>query len=84
MATTNDEAELNPIARAVAKLGWGGQSKLARKLTELGKPCTPQAVQKWCATGHVPPDRIDDVERILGERLRVDTPSDSSTESAAA
>lgn len=91
MATTNDETELTPIQRAVAKLGWGGQSKLARELSKLGKPCTPQAVQKWCATGHVPPDRVDDVEQITGEPMRPDAAasddgatSETSPESAAA
>lgn len=83
---TNDQAELTPIQRAVAKLGWGGQSKLARELSKSGKPCTPQAVQKWCATGHVPEDRIEDVERITGVSLsdHSTTPSEASTESAEA
>lgn len=62
--------DLSPIQRAVAALGWGGQSKLARELSARGKPCTPQAVQKWCAAGRVPDDRIADVEAITGTPIR--------------
>lgn len=73
------EKVLSPIQRAVAALGWGGQTNLARELSKLGKPCSPQAVQKWCATGHVPDDRIEHVERITGVRIRAE-----NTEQAAA
>lgn len=63
------------IQRAIAeKFGWGGQTKLARELSARGKPCTPQAVQKWCATGHVPDDRIAATEEILGVPIREDQP----------
>lgn len=68
MSTPNED--LTPIQRAVSALGWGGQSKLARELTARGKSCTPQAVQKWCATGRVPEDRIDDIESITGTPIR--------------
>lgn len=35
----------------------GGQSSLARKLG-----VKPQAVQRWCRTGQVPPERVISVE----------------------
>ena len=46
-----------PIQRAVFSVG--GQSALARKLG-----VKPQAVQRWCATGTVPSNRVLDVERV--------------------
>lgn len=39
----------------------GGQSALARSLK-----VTPQAVQKMCATGRVPAERVLDIERLTG------------------
>ncbi|UUX38862.1 helix-turn-helix domain-containing protein [Burkholderia contaminans] len=57
---------LSPIQRACATFGWGGQSKLARALSEAGAPCTPQAVQKMCSTGHVPAERVLAIEAATG------------------
>ncbi len=66
----------NAIERAVDAAG--GQSALARALG-----VTPQAVQRWCATGVVPPIRVIDVERLTGisrHALRPDLyPSESTT-----
>ena len=56
------------IQRAVAAVG--GQSALARILK-----CTPQAVQRWCATGRVPAERVVEIERatkVPREQLRPD------------
>ncbi|MQA53708.1 transcriptional regulator [Pseudomonas piscis] len=39
----------------------GSQSALARHLK-----VTPQAVQKMCATGRVPAERVLDIERLTG------------------
>lgn len=39
----------------------GGQSALARALG-----CTPQAVQKMCATGRVPAERVIPIEKASG------------------
>lgn len=39
----------------------GGQSALARLLS-----CTPQAVQKMCATGRVPAERVLKIEKETG------------------
>ena len=39
----------------------GGQSALARSLK-----VTPQAVQKMCATGRVPAERVLDIEKATG------------------
>lgn len=52
-------SEESPIQRA-ARLA-GGQSALARAIG-----VTPQAVQKWCATGEIPAARVIDVERLSG------------------
>lgn len=60
------ETELTPIQRACAALGWGGQSKLARELSARGPRCTPQAVQKMYSSGHVPADRVLDIEAVTG------------------
>lgn len=59
--TQAPEAATKPTAieRAVEKVG--GQSSLARKLG-----LTPQAVQKWCACGSIPLDRVLDVEAATG------------------
>lgn len=48
----------------------GGQSALARLLG-----CTPQAVQRMCATGRVPAERVLAIEEVTGvsrHRLRPD------------
>lgn len=47
------------IIHAVDKAG--GQSALARKLG-----IRPQAVQKWCAAGRIPPTRVLAVEAATG------------------
>jgi len=47
------------VIHAVNKVG--GQSSLARKLG-----IRPQAVQKWCASGRVPPLRVLAVEAATG------------------
>ena len=47
------------IQRAAAAVG--GQSALARAVN-----VAPQAVQKWCATGNVPAERVIPVEAISG------------------
>lgn len=44
-----------------AAVAAGGQSALARYLK-----VTPQAVQKMCATGRVPAERVLDIERLTG------------------
>lgn len=54
----------------------GGQSALARSLK-----VTPQAVQKMCATGRVPAERVLDIERATGvhrSELRPDIYPDQS------
>ena len=72
---TTENPQPSAIERACAVFGWGGQSKLARLLSEVGAPCTPQAVQKMCASGHVPQDRVLDIEKLTGisrQELRPD------------
>lgn len=49
----------NAAVRAAAAAG--GQSALAR---ELG--CTPQAVQRMCATGRIPAERVLRIEQVSG------------------
>ncbi|MDR3414202.1 MAG: YdaS family helix-turn-helix protein [Formivibrio sp.] len=59
---------ITPIQRAAAAVG--GQSALAKLLK-----CTPQTVQKWCATGRVPAERVLGIELFTGvskEDLRPD------------
>ena len=51
--------EQNAITQAA--IAAGGQSALARTLK-----CKPQAVQKWCATGKVPAERVLAVEAATG------------------
>jgi DNA-binding transcriptional regulator YdaS (Cro superfamily) len=63
---TIDTAKPSAIERACAVFGWGGQSRLARELSKLGEPCSPQAVQKMCSTGRVPSERVLDIEKITG------------------
>jgi DNA-binding transcriptional regulator YdaS (Cro superfamily) len=81
---TPENTTVHPIQRACAKFGWGGQSKLARELSARGKPCTPQAVQKWCNSGHVPEDRVLDVEELTGVSRHELRPDLYPTEQAAA
>jgi DNA-binding transcriptional regulator YdaS (Cro superfamily) len=63
---TTETVQSSAIERACAVFGWGGQSKLARELSKVGDRCTPQAVQKMCASGHVPAERVLDIEKITG------------------
>lgn len=59
----------------------GGQSALARSLK-----VTPQAVQKMCATGRVPAERVLDIERLTGvprNELRPDLYPEEETEPEA-
>ena len=58
----------------------GGQSALARFLK-----VTPQAVQKMCAIGRVPAERVLDIERLTGvlrTELRPDLYPEKSKQSA--
>ncbi|MFV3379641.1 transcriptional regulator [Pseudomonas sp. NY15354] len=52
---------MNQTAIQKAASAAGGQSALARSLK-----VTPQAVQKMCATGRVPAERVLDIERLTG------------------
>ncbi|AIL60913.1 transcriptional regulator [Pseudomonas alkylphenolica] len=48
----------------------GGQSALSRAIG-----CTPQAVQRMCATGRVPAERVLQIEKVTGvsrHKLRPD------------
>lgn len=59
----------------------GGQSALARSLK-----VTPQAVQKMCASGRVPAERVLAIERLTGvlrNELRPDLYPDASDGAAA-
>lgn len=49
----------NAAEKAAAKIG--GQSALARVLG-----CSPQAVQRMCATGRVPAERVLAIEAATG------------------
>lgn len=51
----------NVVQKPVKSLGFGGQSRLARKLG-----IKPQSVQAWCAIGVIPPSRVLEVEKITG------------------
>ena len=48
-----------PICKAAKAAG--GQSALARLLK-----VTPQAVQKMCASGRVPAERVLEIEKVTG------------------
>jgi DNA-binding transcriptional regulator YdaS (Cro superfamily) len=74
---TSENTETSPIERACAVVG--GQSALARKLG-----CTPQAVQKMCATGRVPPHRVLAVESASGVSRHELAPELYPREAAAA
>lgn len=52
---------MNENAATKAAKAAGSQSELARRLG-----CTPQAVQKMCATGRVPSERVLDIEKATG------------------
>ena len=70
--------KMNAAERAAAEAG--SQSALARKLG-----CSPQAVQRMCATGHVPAERVLQIEaasegKVTRYELRPDL---YPTESAA-
>lgn len=70
--------EQNAITQAAKAVG--GQSALARILE-----CKPQAVQKWCATGKVPAERVIAVENATGisrSALRPDLYPAASTAAA--
>lgn len=70
--------ELTAIQKAAKAAG--GQSALARSLK-----VTPQAVQKMCATGRVPAERVLDIERLTGigrSELRPDLYPRSTDEAA--
>lgn len=69
--------QTNAISRAAAIVG--GQSALARKLG-----CTPQAVQKMCATGKVPAERVNSIVdavdgQVTREELRPDLYAEQAT-----
>lgn len=51
---------MNTSAIQRAANAAGGQSALARLLD-----VKPQAVQRWCATGIVPANRVLDIERVI-------------------
>ena len=52
---------MNRNAAVRAAEAAGSQSALARVLG-----CTPQNVQKWCATGRIPAERVIPVEQATG------------------
>lgn len=52
---------MEPNAAERAAKAAGSQSALARVLG-----CTPQNVQRWCASGRVPAERVISVERATG------------------
>ena len=64
-----------------AAVAAGGQSALARSLK-----VTPQAVQKMCASGRVPAERVLAIERLTGvlrTELRPDLYPDAEDGAAA-
>lgn len=69
-------------AAAKAAKAVGGQSALARLLE-----CTPQAVQKMCATGRIPAERVLKIEELTGvsrHELRPDLyPAEEPAQSVA-
>ncbi|WLG37640.1 transcriptional regulator [Pseudomonas rhodesiae] len=52
---------MEPNAAERAANAAGSQSALARVLG-----CTPQNVQRWCASGRVPAERVISVEQATG------------------
>ena len=72
---TRPNLRINPWPRLAAE-AVGGQSELARRLSlQSGRKLTPQAVGHWCRSGHVPAERVLDVEQVTGtsrHRLRPD------------
>lgn len=71
----------NPATKAANAAG--GQSALARALG-----CTPQAVQRMCATGRIPAERVLQIESASGvsrHELRPDIyPQEASAKTKAA
>ena len=69
---------MNQNAAMRAAEAAGSQSALARVLG-----CTPQNVQKWCASGRIPAERVLRVEQATGvsrHELRPDLyPAESLT-----
>lgn len=63
---TPPETAIQKAARLV-----GGQSELARRLSAIGPPITPQGVGAWCRDedGRVPSGRVLDVERVTESRV---------------
>jgi len=67
---------MEPNAAERAAKAAGSQSALARVLG-----CTPQNVQRWCASGRVPAERVISVEQATGiprHELRPDLYPDSA------
>ncbi|WP_248769095.1 YdaS family helix-turn-helix protein [Pseudomonas sp. MWU12-2345] len=52
---------MNDNAAMRAAKAAGGQSALARAIG-----CTPQAIQRMCATGRVPAERVIPIEKASG------------------
>lgn len=52
---------MNQVKEAVSRLGYGGQTKLAKKLN-----IKPQNVQHWCLTGVIPAKHVINVEKATG------------------
>lgn len=71
---------MNQNAAMRAAEAAGSQSALARVLG-----CTPQNVQKWCASGRIPAERVLLVEQATGvsrHELRPDLYPDESLTAA--
>lgn len=47
----------------------GGQSELARLVSERGEQISPQAIHKWIKSGRVPPDKATIVEEITDAQV---------------
>lgn len=68
---------VNPFPQRAADLFAGGQSELARRLSDLyaaehpgaDASLTPQAVGGWCRSGRVPAERVLDVERVTNGQV---------------
>ena len=69
---------MNENAATKAAKAAGSQSALARPLD-----CTPQAVQKMCATGRVPAERVLKIEEVTGVSRHELRPDLYPAESAA-
>jgi DNA-binding transcriptional regulator YdaS (Cro superfamily) len=80
-AINHDEQAKRAVLLAID--AGGGPTELARKLTEVGKPITGQAIHQWAK---VPPYRVLDVERVTGlprSVLRPDLYPDEKTRQRA-